>query len=111
MRPTNPGIEKALRAFLARLPPQLPVERAILYGSRARGDARADSDADLALILALDDVSWQLVQDLGELAFYVLLDTGVLIQPVPIALAEWLHPERSSQAGFLDNIAREGIAL
>lgn len=39
------------RIPLARVPAQLKVELAILFGSRASGDHRPDSDADLALIL------------------------------------------------------------
>jgi predicted nucleotidyltransferase len=45
--------ESAVRAFLARLPAELRLQYAILYGSRARGEDRPDSDADLALILGI----------------------------------------------------------
>ncbi len=51
MNGIDAGTEKAFRAFLARLASDLRVEWALLYGSRARGDCRADSDADLALVL------------------------------------------------------------
>jgi len=45
--------------FLARLPAELRLQHAILYG--ARGEDRPDSDADLALILAEGEGDWQLV--------------------------------------------------
>jgi len=68
--------------FLARVPAHLRVERAILYGSRARGDNRPDSDADLVLILSDHGDDWDTLWMLGGLAFDVLLETGIFIQPV-----------------------------
>jgi predicted nucleotidyltransferase len=40
-------------------------EYAILYGSRARGEDRPDSDADLALILAEGEADWDLATRCG----------------------------------------------
>ena len=37
----------------------------ILYGSRARGEDRPDSDADVALIIAEGTADWQLVGTLA----------------------------------------------
>ena len=51
MKFLDPDTESAVRTFLARLPAELRLQYAILYGSRARGEDRPDSDADLALIL------------------------------------------------------------
>jgi len=42
--------EKELRAFLARVNHRFPLERAILFGSRARGDELKTSDYDLILV-------------------------------------------------------------
>jgi uncharacterized protein len=105
------GTEVALRAFFARLPPGIRLERAFLYGSRARGDYRADSDADLALVLAEGGDDWRLLWDLSGLAYDVFLETGVLIQPVPISSSDWAHPETFVRPSFLRNIAREGIPV
>jgi uncharacterized protein len=111
MKAIDAGTEGALRAFLARLPAGLQVERAFLYGSRARGDYRPDSDADVALILAQRGNDWQLLWELSGLAYDVFLETGVLIQPVPISSSDWAHPERFPRPSFLRNVAREGISL
>jgi len=103
--------ERAVRAFLDRLPGDLQVERALLYGSRARGDAGRESDADVALVLTDQGDDWQTLWMLGGLAFDVFLETGILIQPVTISSGDWTDPERSPRPGFLRNVAREGILL
>ena len=109
MKFLDPNTESAVRAFLARLPVDLRLEYAILYGSRARGEDRPDSDADLALILAEGEADWDLVGDLAELASDVYIERGILVQPVPISLRHWLNPERFPRPGFLRNVARDGI--
>jgi predicted nucleotidyltransferase len=111
MKFLDPDTESAVRVFLARLPADLRLEYAILYGSRARGEDRPDSDADLALIIAEGAGDWQLVGSLAELAYDVFLESGILIQPVPISLRHWLNPERFPRPGFLRNVARDGIVL
>ena len=42
---------RAVRAFLARVAPRHPLQAAWVFGSRARGDHRPDSDVDVALLL------------------------------------------------------------
>jgi predicted nucleotidyltransferase len=111
MKFLDPDTEGAVRAFLARLPADVRLKYAILYGSRARGEHKPDSDADLALIVAERAADWQLVGSLAELAYDVFLDYGILIQPVPVSLSHWLNPERFPRPGFLRNVARDGIVL
>jgi len=48
---------------------------------------------------------------LAELAYYAYLDTGIMVQPVPIAIEDWLNPAAFPRPGFLRNIEREGIIL
>jgi hypothetical protein len=44
--------ESALGAFLARVQTSFPLERALLFGSRARGDELCESDYDVLLVSA-----------------------------------------------------------
>lgn len=111
MNALDTDTERTVRMFLKRLPPDLGLERAILFGSRARGEARPDSDADLALILRERGNDSEIVGILAGLAYHVYLDTDILIQPVPLALDDWLHPERFIRPGFLRSIERDGIVL
>lgn len=110
MKRLDPQTERAVRVFLARVPSDLNVQKAIVFGSRARGDNRPDSDADLALIFERGN-EWPIVELLGGLAFDVLMDTGILVQPVPISTFDWTHPDEFPRPGFLRNVAREGIAV
>ena len=62
----------------------------LIFGSRARGDARPDSDADLAIIL--EDGDWKFWDEkmfLSGLAYDFLLDPGLWIQAWPVSRAQW----------------------
>jgi predicted nucleotidyltransferase len=106
----SPDVLSAARDFARRVALNWPLRSALLFGSQARGSAHVGSDMAvllegtpgdfIATKLALDDV-----------AYDVLLDSGVRIQPLPIWEGEWAHPERYSNPRLLENIAREGLAL
>jgi uncharacterized protein len=48
---------------------------------------------------------------MADLAFDVLLDTGINISPLPVWLDEWEHPENYLNAVLLKSIAEEGVRL
>ncbi|MGH8226465.1 MAG: nucleotidyltransferase domain-containing protein [Steroidobacteraceae bacterium] len=103
---------RAARLFLGRLAPQFDIVGAILYGSRARGTHRPDSDADvLVLLKGLHGKFVRVKLEMTDVAYDVLLETGVYISPLPVWLDEWEHPDRYSHPELLRNIAREGIEL
>jgi predicted nucleotidyltransferase len=108
----DPETDRAAHAFVEKLTGQFDVASAILFGSRARHQHRADSDADVAVILhgskgAFLDTKLAM----ADVAFDILLETGVLIQPLPIWEAEWSHPEDFSNPDLLRNIRRDGVRL
>jgi predicted nucleotidyltransferase len=111
MKFLDPDTERAVRDFLARIPPDIKLERAILFGSRARGEHRPDSDADVALVLHEHGNDGKTLMMLAGIAWYVFLDTGIMIQPVTIAIEDWLHPDGFLRPGFLKTVEREGIVL
>lgn len=108
----DPPTANAARVFLERIAKRFPVDHAILYGSRARHTQRPDSDADLAVILReqAGDRSATAVAMAG-IAFDVLLDTGILVQALPLWSDELAHPEQFSNPALIDVIRREGIRL
>lgn len=108
----DPDTVKAARAFIAKVASQYDLSGAILFGSRAQQQHRPDSDADIAVLLRGrhgEFVDTKLA--LADLAYEVLLDTGILIQPLPIWEDEWAHPERHVNPSLLRNINRNGVQL
>ena len=79
--------------------------KAVLYGSRARGDARPDSDWDIAVFLAGEPSSDDLNR-LSDLGTDLLYETGQFIQPLPIA-----SYRLEEQSHLLRAIRSEGVAL
>ena len=103
---------QATRAFLERVAGQYDLAEAFLYGSRARGTQRPDSDADVAVVLrGAHEQRLATVQNLSGIAFDVMLDTGILIQPVPIWEDEWAEPQHFSNPALIANIRKEGVRL
>jgi predicted nucleotidyltransferase len=111
MKFLDPDTEGAVRNFLGRIPPDIRLDRAILFGSRARGEHKSDSDADLALILHERGNDGRTLWRLVDLACAVFDETGIMIQPLPIAIDDWLHPDDFLRPGILKTIAREGIVM
>ena len=103
---------RATQAFIARISNQYDLREAILFGSRARRTHRADSDADVAVILhgsigLRDDVA----VNMAGIAFDILMETGVLIGPLLLWEGEWEHPEKFNNPELIKNIQREGVRL
>jgi predicted nucleotidyltransferase len=63
------AIDEVVQQVVRAAKRSLVVERAILFGSRARADARADSDIDLAIEHASSDAQWaEFVNEMAEQA-------------------------------------------
>ena len=88
---------RAARAFLRRLEGRYPVIEGILFGSRARGTHRTGSDADLAVVLkGQPGDRTAAALDMAGIAFEVMLDTGVLVEALPLWDDELKRPEHSA---------------
>lgn len=102
----------AARIFLERISGKFPVDHAILFGSRVRNTHRPDSDADLAVIMKdQPDNRSETAVAMAGIAFDVLLDTGILVQALPLSSAELAHPEQFSNPALVNTIRREGVRL
>jgi predicted nucleotidyltransferase len=80
--------EKVLQEIIRRLVSEIDPDRIILFGSRARGDAKPDSDVDLLVIKASDEPPHRRVIR----AYRALRGLGVpkdVLWRTPEEVAEW----------------------
>lgn len=82
-----------------------PVSRAIVYGSRARGDATEDSDIDLLVVSELFDIEPR--ARVGEL-WRLAAEVDVHLEPVPVGERRFVEDRVSP---LLEMARREGIAV
>ena len=106
------GTEEALGRFLSLISQRFDVAGANLYGSRARGTHRPESDADVAILLKGEHQRiLPTTLEMADVAYDILLDTSINISPMPVWLDEWEHPETYPNPGLIRNIIAEGIRL
>ena len=86
-----------------------PTATAILYGSEARGDARADSDIDVLILLEGDKRNLHREEALSGALYDLELNTGVLISPMIMLRKQWEN--RPFKTPFYVNVMNEGIKL
>jgi len=105
-------VERAITLFLAALRKDYAVDEVHLFGSRARGDFRADSDVDLAVVMPgpRGDV-WSMARVFADITFDILIETGVSLSPMAVWRDDFDHPERTKNPTLIHNIHREGIRL
>jgi len=104
--------ERAAKLFIHRISRLYDMAGAIVFGSRARKTHRPDSDMDVAVLLQGPHQRFLPTKlAMADVAFDVLLETGINISPLPVWLDEWEHPETYSNPKLLKNIANEGVLL
>jgi len=104
--------EHAARVFMQRIEGKYLAIEGLVYGSRARGDHKPDSDTDLAVILKGERGDrYKVSGDMAGIAFDVMMETGVLVSPLPLWEEEFQQPERFSNPALIANIKREGLRL
>ena len=82
------------------------IERVVLFGSHARGDARPDSDYDVALFLNEPIDTWTEIDRLTDLQLAFLDDTGVDIHTMPFKAGHWRE-----RTPLMHEIRKDGLDL
>ena len=82
------------------------LKQVLLYGSRARGDFREDSDYDVLVVLEGPFHWWSEVKRLGDISWQITSDTGAVPSLKPVTPSEL---ERHT--GFMHNVRQEARAL
>lgn len=99
------ALDPILRRFRAALTDAFGarIERVVLFGSRARGDARADSDFDVAVFLRDMHDFGKETKHLAEIETDILYDTGAVINALPFEAGAYRE-----RTGLMAELRREG---
>ena len=104
----SPNDAAAIKAAREMLLARFPVERVILFGSKARGTEDAESDIDL-LVLTSREITWREREAVVGALYDIQLRYDVLLSPLVVPTTEW-------EAGLYSGlplhreIERDGIA-
>lgn len=105
MKQKDTHIATRIRTEIKRIDPKAKI---ILFGSRARGDARKDSDWDLLILI--DNQNIREKEDLFRDRLYDLeLETGEIISMFIYSNKEWTS--RHKITPLYQNIKKEGVVL
>lgn len=86
------------------------LQRIILYGSYARGEATPSSDIDIMILVNLDDLSIKnLSNELSDITYDINLDNDLMI--MPIVKNEEHFNKWISVYPFYRNVEKEGVSL
>lgn len=87
----------------------VPDAEVILYGSRARRDAREDSDYDV-IVVVNGPVDMALEDRIGVSVYPLQLETGALITLIVYSREDWDSPLYRAMP-LHKNVEREGVVL
>ncbi len=82
------------------------LERVVLFGSRARGDFRPDSDYDVAVFIRDPGTRWDEIMRLAGLTTDILVDTGMDIAAMPFVAGDY-----NDSRPLMREISRDGVDL
>lgn len=110
--PVDPQVRQAIDAFARAIGDEYDIEQLVLFGSRARGTHRPDSDIDVAVILRGEQRPFlQTRQAMSAAAREALGNSTLAISPLPIWHEEWSGATPASDLSLLERIRKEGIVL
>jgi predicted nucleotidyltransferase len=103
-------IEKEiLDTFKALVSKRVKLNKIILFGSRARGDAEASSDLDVVVIVE-DGASDADREYVSDCAWEAGFEKGIVVVPVVFTHSEWESgPEHNSL--LVQAVEQEGVQL
>ena len=101
---TDPILVRFRAALFAAYGDRL--DRVVLFGSRARGDHRPDSDYDIAVFIRDPGTLWDELGVLGEITTEILIETAADISAKPLPAGSYCDPGL-----FMSELRRDGREL
>jgi uncharacterized protein len=99
--------DKILEEIIERLKREFNLIRVVLFGSRARGTARSDSDYDLVVVVKESSEGWL---ERCQRASRLLRGSGAAVDVIVVTEAE--YKEKVQDAGTIYQIASsEGVEI
>jgi predicted nucleotidyltransferase len=99
------NINNAIREYISELNKEIPVQKAILFGSYANGNYTKDSDVDLAIFSdyfegtsRIDGIKFLL----SRARKYIRMD----FQPIPFTYRDYVERD-----GFAAEVLKEGLEI
>ena len=86
-----------------------PSAKVYLYGSRARGITKPDSDWDLLILLNKDKITTEVERNVTSPLYDLEFEIGEVISPMIYSEKEW--NSKHSVTPFYSNVMREGKLL
>lgn len=106
----TPSEQEWLNAYRKALDEQFPglVEDLIVFGSKARGDARPDSDLDILVIIRGGDR--RLKREISSPGCDLSIGTDVVPSILVFTVAEWDRFERLESV-FRESVLEDGVSV
>ena len=104
-KPQNDPVLTRFRAAVTEIYGER-AERVVLFGSRARGEAKPDSDYDVAVFIKDAGTFADECARLAAVSTDILLDTGAVISATPFPAGA--DRERT---GFMHELRKDGLDL
>ncbi len=98
------SIQQTIKDYIKQIRNQIPVEKAFIFGSYARGTYTSDSDIDLAIFSS----HFENMERIEGFRFLFLqaMDYDIDLQPQPFTLQEFREP-----LGIVEEIITYGIEI
>jgi predicted nucleotidyltransferase len=104
MKTDKPQILQRIKSAIESKNPNAEI---ILFGSRARGEAKKHSDWDVLILLDTEQVDRKTEKEYREEIFNLELETGEAISTLVLSKKEW----ESHLSPLNENIHKDGIRL
>jgi len=86
-----------------------PKAEIYLYGSRARGDNRKDSDWDILVISPNEKITFDYESELRDPILDIEIDSGEIISLLVYSKSDWVGKQAVSP--LFKNVSKEGIRI